>query len=96
MIAARCWHVYLTLCQRAFCRLLDACSRARCNKCLKSLARKRQLQRVAKDLRREIAAAESMILKDDLRHRLRVLRRLGHLESSGMVTKKGHVRSNLP
>jgi superfamily II RNA helicase len=59
---------------------------------LRALLSKRRLQRTAKDLRKEIAAAESMILKDDLRHRKRVLRRLGHLEASGRVSNKGHVR----
>lgn len=54
--------------------------------------RKRALQRKAQALQQDITAAESMLLKEDLQHRLRVLRRLGHLEDSGLVTKKGHVR----
>lgn len=42
-------------------------------------------------LRRDVDQAESMILKSELSQRKRVLRRLGYLESGGIVTAKGHV-----
>ena len=60
---------------------------------MRAVVRKRALQRTAQQLQADITAAESMLLKADLKHRLRVLRRLGHIEDSGLVTQKGHVRT---
>ena len=60
---------------------------------MRAVVRKRALQRTAQQLQADITAAESMLLKEDLKHRLRVLRRLGHIEDSGLVTQKGHVRT---
>jgi superfamily II RNA helicase len=70
-----------------------ACSTAKRHDCFKALLHKRSLVAMAKGIKRNIEAAESMVLKDELRHRMRVLRRLGYLDPSGMVTKKGHVRA---
>ena len=53
---------------------------------------KRALNKAAQALQRDIADTEGMVLADELEHRRRVLRRLGFVESSGLVTKKGHVR----
>lgn len=41
---------------------------------------------------KEIKTAEGLILQKELRQRMRVLRRLGYVEDSGVVTQKGHVR----
>lgn len=41
---------------------------------------------------REIKAAEGLILEQELTQRMRVLRRLGYMDESGIVTQKGHVR----
>lgn len=41
----------------------------------------------------EIKAAEGLILQKELKQRMRVLRRLGYMDESDIVTQKGHVRS---
>ena len=40
-------------------------------------------------LRREAKAAKTLVLREELRARRRVLRRLGYLTSEGLVTAKG-------
>ena len=42
-------------------------------------------------LRREAKAAQSLVMRDELKARRRVLRRLGYLTSDGLVTAKGAV-----
>ena len=37
-------------------------------------------------------AAQSLILKDELKHMQRVLRRLGYVDAQGVITIKGKVR----
>ena len=46
----------------------------------------------ANQLRREVKAAQSAVLKDELKSRRRVLRRLGYVTDEGVVTDKGAVR----
>jgi len=45
-------------------------------------------------LRREAKAAQTLVLREELKARRRVLRRLGYLTSGGLVTAKGayHVK----
>lgn len=42
-------------------------------------------------LSRDIKAKEGLILQKELQQRMRVLRRLGYIDESGIVTQKGHV-----
>ena len=39
-----------------------------------------------------VKAAQSLILKDELKHMQRVLRRLGYVDAQGVITIKGKVR----
>jgi superfamily II RNA helicase len=47
------------------------------------------LEAEVKQLRREAKAAQSLVLKDELKSRRRVLRRLGYITDEGVVTDKG-------
>ena len=47
------------------------------------------LEAELKQLRREAKAAQSLVLKDELKSRRRVLRRLGYVTEEGVVTDKG-------
>lgn len=44
-----------------------------------------------KVLKRELKAAQGLIMRDELKGRQRVLRRLGYMDSEGVVTLKGRV-----
>ena len=41
--------------------------------------------------KRELKAAQQLVLQDDLKHMQRVLRRLGYVDSQGVITVKGKV-----
>ena len=43
-----------------------------------------------------VKAAQSLILKDELKHMQRVLRRLGYVDAQGVITIKGKVGGILP
>ena len=49
----------------------------------------------AKQLRREVKAAQSLIMKDELKARRRVLRRLAYVNDEGVVTDKGARSSDM-
>eukprot|EP01025_Chloroclados_australasicus_P024879 TRINITY_DN24936_c1_g1_i2.p2 TRINITY_DN24936_c1_g1~~TRINITY_DN24936_c1_g1_i2.p2 ORF type:complete len:452 (+),score=55.80 TRINITY_DN24936_c1_g1_i2:130-1485(+) len=58
---------------------------------LRKLIEKQHLQQQIKEVQNQIQAAKDLILKDELRSRIRVLRRLGYLENEGVVTLKGQI-----
>jgi superfamily II RNA helicase len=53
---------------------------------------KTSIKKLRDALAEEVKQAEGMILAPELKQRQRVLRRLGYLDQSGVVTRKGHVR----
>ncbi|GAX80204.1 hypothetical protein CEUSTIGMA_g7642.t1 [Chlamydomonas eustigma] len=66
------------------------------SRCLLSeLQNKKKLEVQAKAARRDVKAAESLILKDDLKHMQRVLRRLAYVDSQGVITIKGKVAASI-
>ncbi|KAK9804329.1 hypothetical protein WJX72_007219 [[Myrmecia] bisecta] len=62
---------------------------------LQALARKQVCGEVVRLAAREVQAAQSLILKDELKARRRVLRRLGYTDSDGVVTVKGRVAAEI-
>lgn len=62
---------------------------------LQQLAEKQGLLEAAKIARKEAKAAHSMILKDELKARRRVLRRLGYVSMEGVVEVKGRVAAEI-
>jgi ATP-dependent RNA helicase DOB1 len=62
---------------------------------LQLLAQKQALDEQVKIARKEAKAAQSLILKDELKARRRVLRRLGHVDSEGVVAVKGRVAAEI-
>lgn len=58
---------------------------------LAAFSRRRELALRCKIAKREVKAASGMILRDELRYRQRVLRRLNHLSEEGVVMTKGRV-----
>lgn len=61
---------------------------------LRMLLHKRNIRAASAAVKRDIKDAKSMILKDELAQRLRVLRRLGYVSDVGVVTSKGQVRDH--
>ena len=62
---------------------------------LKSLAKKRELAESARQVRREVRRTRGLILQEDLKARRKVLRRLGHVDTDGVVTKKGRTAAEI-
>ena len=58
---------------------------------LKSFMHYENIVKVQDELAAQVKDAEGLVLKKELQQRLRVLRRLGYLDDSGIVLKKGHV-----
>lgn len=56
---------------------------------LAQLARKQAAEVEVATLRSEVRSAQTLVLRDELQGRRRVLRRLGHLTPEGLVTTKG-------
>lgn len=57
-------------------------------------ARSQAWQGAVKLAKKEVKAARGLILQEDLKHRRRVLRRLGYVDEEGIVTLKvggGHI-----
>ncbi len=54
------------------------------------------LEAEAAVLRAEVKSAQTLVLRDELRSRRRVLRRLGYLTPDGLVTPKGELAPALP
>lgn len=61
---------------------------------LKGFMHQEMLRKDRTRLSNDIKSAEGLILQKELKQRMRVLRRLGYIEESGIVTQKGHVRSS--
>ncbi|KAJ9531553.1 hypothetical protein QJQ45_014979, partial [Haematococcus lacustris] len=53
------------------------------------------LEQAVQAAKREARAAASLVLKEDLRARLRVLRRLGYVDKEGVVSLKGRVAAGI-
>eukprot|EP00579_Thalassiosira_antarctica_P009827 CAMPEP_0201916340 /NCGR_PEP_ID=MMETSP0903-20130614/5988_1 /ASSEMBLY_ACC=CAM_ASM_000552 /TAXON_ID=420261 /ORGANISM="Thalassiosira antarctica, Strain CCMP982" /LENGTH=1153 /DNA_ID=CAMNT_0048452123 /DNA_START=93 /DNA_END=3554 /DNA_ORIENTATION=+ len=51
--------------------------------------RKHDQMDIARALRREARSCQTMVMKDDLRKMKRVLKELGHVDGSGVITTKG-------
>ena len=62
---------------------------------LHSLAKKHSLAEAARLVRKEVRQARSLILLEDLKARRKVLRRLGHVDADGVVTKKGRTAAEI-
>jgi len=62
---------------------------------LATMQRKKELEAQVQAAKREVKAARSLILKDDLKARQRVLRRLNYVNSEGVVTVKGQVAAGI-
>ncbi|GBF95912.1 hypothetical protein Rsub_08503 [Raphidocelis subcapitata] len=62
---------------------------------LGALQAKRALAAAARVARREAKAAAGLVLGDELAARQRLLRRLGYMDSDGLVTTKGRVAADL-
>lgn len=58
---------------------------------LEAFSKKRDLALQCKIAKREAKAASGMILRDELKHRRRVLRRMNHVSEDGVVLTKGRV-----
>jgi ATP-dependent RNA helicase DOB1 len=58
---------------------------------LAAFAKKRELALRCKVAKREAKAASGLILRDELKHRRRVLRRMNHVTEEGVVMTKGRV-----
>ena len=58
---------------------------------LEAFAKKRELALRCKVAKREAKAASGLILRDDLKNRRRVLRRMGHVSEDDVVQMKGRV-----
>ena len=62
---------------------------------VRDVERKEALQEQAAEARREAQQAAGMILSEELKGRRRMLRRLGHVDSSALVQLKGHVAAEV-
>lgn len=62
---------------------------------LEALAQKQNLVEAVRAARREVKSATGLILQEDLKSRRRVLRRLGFVDSDGLVTKKGRTAAEI-
>ena len=62
---------------------------------LELLKRKQSMHSAVKATKKEIKAAQSLILQDDLKHRRKILKRLGYLDKEGIVSLKGRVASEI-
>ncbi|KAI7836432.1 hypothetical protein COHA_009701 [Chlorella ohadii] len=62
---------------------------------LEALLQKQALHEAARTAKKEVKAAQALILHDDLKARKRVLGRLGYLDREGVVTLKGRFASEL-
>jgi len=62
---------------------------------VRDFERKEALQEQAAEARREAQRAAGMILEEELKGRRRMLRRLGHADSSALVQLKGHVAAEV-
>ena len=59
------------------------------------LKRKQAVHGAVKATKKEIKAAQSLILQEDLKHRRKVLKRLGYVDKEGIVSLKGRVASEI-
>lgn len=62
---------------------------------LRILQRRREVEQQLEAARREERAAKSLIMREELSCRQRVLKRLGYVDESGVVTMKGRVACEL-
>ncbi|GAB4818279.1 hypothetical protein N2152v2_005325 [Parachlorella kessleri] len=62
---------------------------------LRQLRHKQALHAAVRLARKEVKAAQSLVLLEDLRHRRKVLKRLGYVDADGLVTLKGRVASEI-
>ena len=62
---------------------------------LEAFAQKQQLYEAIRAAKRNVKAATGLILQEDLKSRRRVLRRLGFVDSDGLVTKKGRTAAEI-
>uniref|UniRef100_A0A383WJ44 Helicase ATP-binding domain-containing protein n=1 Tax=Tetradesmus obliquus TaxID=3088 RepID=A0A383WJ44_TETOB len=62
---------------------------------LVALQHKQGLAAAARAAKKELKAAQGLVLADELKARLRVLRRLGYLDGEGLVTAKGRLAAEL-
>lgn len=60
-----------------------------------ALQHKEALASAARAARKELKAAQGLVLHEDLKARMRVLRRLGYIDAEGLVTAKGRVAAEL-
>ena len=81
----------LTVRCKRFLMCCCCCSEDKRTSSLRHLLHKRNIERLAASVRADIKAAETMILKEELKQRMRVLRRLGYISEDGVVSTKGHV-----
>eukprot|EP00887_Chlorella_sp_A99_P001342 scaffold14.g1342.t1 len=62
---------------------------------LEALQLKQALAEAVRLAKKEVHAAQSLVLQDDLKARRKVLRRLGYVDADGIVTIKGRVASDI-
>jgi ATP-dependent RNA helicase DOB1 len=62
---------------------------------LEALKKKQELAEAVRAARKDVKTATGLILQEDLRSRRRVLKRLGFVDSEGLVTKKGRTAAEI-
>jgi ATP-dependent RNA helicase DOB1 len=62
---------------------------------LEDLKKKQELAEAVRAARKDVKTATGLILQEDLRSRRRVLKRLGFVDSEGLVTKKGRTAAEI-
>ncbi|KAG7667128.1 hypothetical protein Ndes2437A_g08843 [Nannochloris sp. 'desiccata'] len=62
---------------------------------LEALKKKQKLAEAVRAARNDVKTATGLILQNDLRSRRRVLKRLGFVDSEGLVTKKGRTAAEI-
>jgi len=62
---------------------------------LEAFRKKQELAEAVRAARKDVKTATGLILQEDLRSRRRVLKRLGFVDSEGLVTKKGRTAAEI-